>query len=248
MKKHLLPLLLLCFVLLPIRLSSQNRSAIIKYQGVINEKYVDSFVKALEADKDVSMHLKQEIAKYYQSAQPEIFYLHIQGLESYYYTDFSLKVEGEDNAGSLASNDDYYTNSKTGAIIKLNETIGNVLHTSEKYWEITDEVKMIGDYRCIQAIPVYKRYNEKTDTYYYKKRTKVWFTPDIPLSFGPAQYKGLPGLILQIEHRRYTLTAIHIDLNPDEADLKINRVDENERIISFQELIRRQKEMRKNRY
>ncbi|MEL4307250.1 GLPGLI family protein [Joostella sp. CR20] len=248
MNKHLLPLLLLCLTLLPIELCSQSRSAIIKYQGVINEKYVDSFVKALEADKDMSMHSKQRVTNFYRSAKPEEFYLHIQNHESYYFTDFSLKVEGEHNVGSLASNDYYYTNSKASTVIMQNETLGNVLFMPEKHWEITDEVKMIGDYRCVQAIPVYKRYNAMTDSYYYKKGAKVWFTPDIPLSFGPAQYKGLPGLILQIEHRRYTLTAIHIDLNPDEADLKINRVDENERIISFQEMINRQKEMRKNRY
>ncbi|MEL4307252.1 GLPGLI family protein [Joostella sp. CR20] len=248
MNKHLLPLLLLCLTLLPIELCSQSRSAIIKYQGVINEKYVDSFVTALKAKKNVSMHLKQEIANKYQNAMTDEFYLHIKDGESYYFEDETLKVNNINTKGSLAKRTPFYTNSKTNSIIQVTTSMGNVLFMPEKHWEITDGVKMIGDYRCVQAIPVYKRYNAMTDSYYYKKGAKVWFTPDIPLSFGPQEYKGLPGLILQIEHRRYTLTAIHVDLNPDEADLKINRVDENERIISFQELIRRQKEMRKNRY
>ncbi|MCG1035146.1 GLPGLI family protein [Polaribacter sp. DS7-9] len=42
----------------------------------------------------------------------------------------------------------------------------------------------------------------------------VWFTPIIPVSFGPKQYFGLPGLILELEEAAVIFKAKEITLNP----------------------------------
>ncbi len=66
------------FLILQMSLSfSQNKQAIITYQGEINQKYVDSFLLALENKKDVSMRVKHAVADSYYGALPEDFELQI---------------------------------------------------------------------------------------------------------------------------------------------------------------------------
>ncbi len=74
-------------------------------------------------------------------------------------------------------------------------------------WKLTTEKKKIGDYNCIKAIS--ENYNGR----YYE----AWFTTDIPISFGPYKFKGLPGLILEIYDRNKLIhiTATKIETVPN---------------------------------
>ena len=50
-----------------------------------------------------------------------------------------------------------------------------------------------------------------------KKRTIVaWYTPDVPVSNGPNNYGGLPGLILEVNDGDLTIVCSEIILNPKE--------------------------------
>ncbi len=73
-------------------------------------------------------------------------------------------------------------------------------------WEITQESKKIGSYTCFKAI--------KKDTLNSKRKTVAWFTPQIPVSFGPKEFNGLPGLILELKHPIISYRATKIKLNP----------------------------------
>jgi GLPGLI family protein len=55
-------------------------------------------------------------------------------------------------------------------------------------WEITQETKKILDLECIKAISKNKDY-----------LITVWFTKEIPVSAGPSNFFGLPGLVLWAE-------------------------------------------------
>jgi GLPGLI family protein len=46
----------------------------------------------------------------------------------------------------------------------------------------------------------------------------AWYTPQIPVSNGPAEYWGLPGLILEINSGRTTVLCTEIVLNPSEKE------------------------------
>lgn len=60
---------------------------------------------------------------------------------------------------------------------------------TEIQWNITeDSVKNILGYECIMA-----------ETDYHGRHWKAWFTPEIPLAFGPWKLRGLPGMILYAE-------------------------------------------------
>ena len=44
----------------------------------------------------------------------------------------------------------------------------------------------------------------------------AWYTPQIPVSNGPAEYWGLPGLVLEINAARTTILCSEIIMNPEE--------------------------------
>jgi GLPGLI family protein len=99
-------------------------------------------------------------------------------------------------------------------------------------WKMSDETKTILNHQC-----------RKATTMQYSKRTTMninngqmerkeiedtsniiaWFTTDIPVSAGPAEYQGqLPGLILEmdIHNGRQVFTALEISPKADLASIK----------------------------
>jgi GLPGLI family protein len=220
---------------------AQNQSGIITYKGEVNQKFVDSFLTAYEQEKR-PMAVKQRVVNAMRNAKPEEFMLHFKNDESYYYNKPDLEQEGS-NMGSRAGLTPYYTNSATDTIIEMTRSLGKIA-LKPLSWEITGKTKKIGNYTCRQAKTTEKHYSRQGN--YYYKEVVAWFTPEIPISFGPKYYKGLPGLILQIEDKEYTLTAIKINLNPSE-DVEIKRLKKNDKVITQEESNNRMKEMESDR-
>jgi len=232
---------ILFLFLFSLNLQAQHQTGIITYEGVVNEKFVDSFLTAYKLEKR-PMAVKQRVVDAMRNAKPEEFILNFQNNESYFYNIPDLEQEGF-NMGSRAGTIPYYTNSVTDTIIELNKHLGYIA-LEPVDWEITNKTKTIGDYKCYQAIVTEKLFSRQGN--YYYKDVVAWFTPEIPVSFGPKYYKGLPGLILQIEDKEYTLTAIKIKLNPSE-DIKIKRLEKNDNVITQEESYRRIKEVEGDR-
>jgi GLPGLI family protein len=93
-------------------------------------------------------------------------------------------------------------------------------------WELTGEAKNIGNYSCYKA--VYEKEEEDIqidmidgevkEEKVTKKRTLVaWYTPEVPISNGPSNYGGLPGLILEVNDGDQTIVCSEIVLNPKEV-------------------------------
>lgn len=63
-------------------------------------------------------------------------------------------------------------------------------------WVITNDSKEIDKYTCYRAttIKVVENSNGK-----HKVEIVAWFTPQLPYNFGPKEYNGLPGLILELK-------------------------------------------------
>ncbi|PRP67445.1 GLPGLI family protein [Nonlabens agnitus] len=112
-------------------------------------------------------------------------------------------------------------------------------------WQITGETRQIGNYTAIKATAVKK--NDALDMSAFRRRrddnkkkeedgeTKLtdmiekdenttvtaWFTPQIPVQHGPAEYGGLPGLILELNANNTTMLCTKIVLNPeDRSDIE----------------------------
>ena len=93
-------------------------------------------------------------------------------------------------------------------------------------WELTGETKNIGNYTCYKAayeieeddIIIDMIDGEVKEVKETIKRTIVaWYTPDVPVSNGPSNYGGLPGLILEVNDGDETIMCSEIVLNPKEV-------------------------------
>ena len=100
-------------------------------------------------------------------------------------------------------------------------------------WVMEKEQKMIGNYLCFKATA--KVPKPKTMTSVWRNTEKqndsikdssideseeeyltitAWYTPQIPVSHGPAQYGGLPGLILELTNDSTVMLCTKVVMNP----------------------------------
>jgi len=136
----------------------------------------------------------------------------------------------------------HYKNSQTKTSTKENEFSGkNFLIKDDLVtydWKMEQETKMIGENLCFKAttvieVPVRennfrfgRRNNNDTEKEEPKKEEKedvmeliivtAWYTQDIPVSHGPRDYWGLPGLILEIDAGQTKILCTKIVMNPNE--------------------------------
>ena len=76
-------------------------------------------------------------------------------------------------------------------------------------WKLDPTRKKIDEYVCMKATM-----NLEGDT------VTAWFAPELPVPAGPAEYYGLPGVVLAVERLGETvLLATSIDLTPPPAEL-----------------------------
>ncbi|MGY5847964.1 GLPGLI family protein [Salegentibacter sp. HM20] len=214
-------------------INAQINQAIIKYEGAINEKYVESFLNELK-EKDIPMSAKQGVIKMYENATPDHFFLNIDGDQSYYYLDKTLEsdLSAESyNVGSKAGTTAYFTNNSNDLIIEFSNALGNINHQALE-WELSQEKKNIIGFTCYRATSTEKLYSRQGHFYY--RDVVAWFAPEIPLNFGPKHYKGLPGLILEINRDEFTISATEINLSPEEEKVKIKGIG-NKKYISQEE-------------
>ena len=82
-------------------------------------------------------------------------------------------------------------------------------------WKLLPETKIIQGYTCYKAIHKTKRPIQTYD------EVIAWYAPGIPFSFGPAEYEGLPGLILELEQGVYRFSAENIKFSEKPKKIKI---------------------------
>ena len=132
--------------------------------------------------------------------------------------------------GSNGSNDVLYKNIAENRMSNKKELMGKVFLIRDKLvaydWELMGETKNIGNYTCYKAkfeieeedIQINMIDGEVKEEKVTKKRTLVaWYTPEVPVSNGPGDYGGLPGLILEVNDGNQTIVCSEIVLNPKEV-------------------------------
>ena len=104
-------------------------------------------------------------------------------------------------------------------------------------WELSGETKKVGNYTAQKAsftkIVDSKRFSTGMTEMENVKDTlqiTVWFTPEIPVSHGPENYFGLPGLILEVQNQGRTLICEKIELNPSADPVVIERPSKGKEI------------------
>ena len=184
-----------------------------------------------------------------------------------------------DSWGNNFSRGEQYKNVKDNALVQTQEFYGKKFLVKDKLsaieWKMGKETKQIGQYTCFKATATVpsseltwfnfswsdlqrpKANAKKADgttvetTTPEIKMTEVeaWYSPQIPVSHGPGEYWGLPGLILEVSADNTTMLCSKIVLNPGE-EIKIEAPDKGKETTKsdYQATIQKKMlEMRNNR-
>lgn len=101
-------------------------------------------------------------------------------------------------------------------------------------WKKTNETKQIGKYTCFKATTTV--FVETVSAGTIEEEVIAWFTPEIPIGFGPAGFGGLPGLIMEVEkgmaviyaHKVYLGTAKDKEINIPKRGIKVSEEEYRE--------------------
>jgi GLPGLI family protein len=87
-------------------------------------------------------------------------------------------------------------------------------------WQITSESKTIDQYECYKATYSFNYFSSRDK----KNQTRTiigWFAPSLPFAYGPKNFHGLPGLILELTENTITFLASKIELSESPIEIKI---------------------------
>ncbi|TXD54448.1 MULTISPECIES: GLPGLI family protein [unclassified Polaribacter] len=214
------------------------------------------------AKKDVAARLKNRLEKTY--------FLTFNNQESSFLEEEKIDaISGAtDSWGGYFSRGDHYKNIKEQKLVQSQEFYGKrFLVKDELYkidWTMGTETKKIGQYTCYRAkafvpakelnwfdfswgdlAPTTKKEGDTENL----TLVEAWYTPQIPVTQGPAEYWGLPGLILEVSVNNTTLLCIEVELNKDDkiaiqAPEKGKEITKKEYTLTVRE---KMLEMRSNR-
>lgn len=183
-----------------------------------------------------------------------------------------------DSWGNNFARGEQYKNVKQNGLVQTQEFYGKKFLVKDSLqqidWKMGKESKQIGQYMCFKAtasIPTSELSwysfswgdlrsaapEKKADSVNAApavpeiKMTEVeaWYSPQIPVSHGPAEYWGLPGLILEVSAGNTTILCAKIVMNPKEK-ITIEAPSKGKEITKkdYQETVQgKMLEMRNNR-
>lgn len=123
----------------------------------------------------------------------------------------------------MDENEVLYKNLPEHLIINEKETFGKrflIIDTlKNKDWKLENETKTIGNYICFKATYIKRIENSSNTKNGIRKEHIVtaWYTPQIPISNGPSEYDGLPGLILEVRDGEVSFLCTKIIINPNKS-------------------------------
>jgi GLPGLI family protein len=140
-----------------------------------------------------------------------------------------------DSWGSNFARGKQYKNISDNKLVQAQEFYGKRFLVKDQLlaidWELGSESKEVGGYTCFKATAVVPKEalewfnfswsdlpNPDDDSEKDIKLSQVeaWYTMQIPVQHGPAEFWGLPGLILEVSAENTTLLCSEIISNPKE--------------------------------
>ena len=200
--------------------------------------YRTSKKSTLKFGKDqegVTDKMQEELKKQLQKMNQKTFILEFDRKTSTYKEEVSLaspksKIGGVGvfvtSLGGSGNTSIYYKDIREKRFVNQTEIQGKRFLVKDKLpeinWELSSETKNIGTYTCYKAT-----YSKEVDnveisikdgeTVEDKSKetivTTAWYTPQVPVSNGPGNYQGLPGLILEVNDGKKTIVCAEIILN-----------------------------------
>lgn len=187
---------------------------------------------------EIGKQLEEQMNKAFEKT----YILTFNKAESLYEEQQKLDLPSKGSNGIMikmenSSDGKQYKNIKTKQLVSEEDFFGKEFLVTDSLtaydWKLESESKKIGVYNCFKAtytIPVTekdkaeyedfkkKQSNDKTSFFVMDepkdRLITVWYTPEIPVSNGPAEYWGLPGLILEASFDKTTILCSKIIVNP----------------------------------
>lgn len=203
--------ILIVFLLIFMRLSSQSKFNRIEYSYRVDNSFIDNEIISKQKGSDLrgTINFLNSSLKHGQGKL--FFYLDFNKTKSKYYMknilnrdhDKKMKLAIISNRGLQT----YFQNLADRKVIYRTKVFGDIFNVESELdslnWNLTRIEKNIGKYICYKAT-----------TNYRKKTIEAWFTPEIPFGFGPKGYGGLPGLILELKENNLIYYVQKINLSP----------------------------------
>lgn len=234
------------FIFIKINIFSQIKTGIVNYEvSTTNE----TFIERLKNNEKIPKDQKKYMINTLKNSKSINYKLHFNKINSIFFYENQLDIDGVSGFNYVAATfgkSTYFTNFKTKKTLKDSKYLeGKLIEQPIYKWNITTETKKIGNYVCFKATTIQKT---GRDGKVRKTNIVVWFTPDIPIGFGPKNYNGLPGLVIEANIGQITIRATKIELNPKNDKLKINTpkgkiITHKESELIFKEMLANQKEM-----
>jgi GLPGLI family protein len=199
--------------------------------------------------KQVMARMKNRLEKTYK--------LTFNKTESFFKEDEKLDAMSgaTDSWGKNFTQGAQYKNVKENTLVQDQEFYGKKFLVKDKLqkidWQMGTETKQIGNYTCFKAAALIpsdeltwfefswdklRSSEPQADSTGAIKAPEVkmtqvvaWYTPQIPVSHGPSEFWGLPGLILEVSADNKTMLCSKIVLNPKDR-LKIEAPDKGKEI------------------
>jgi GLPGLI family protein len=168
----------------------------------------------MESDSNITKQQKTDMLEQVINSSDMMFELIFNSNESLFYC-ISSNTNGNLTAISSGSFNSYYSNLKTNEKYRQNRNFSENLIVEEDFsWAISEEHKIIGDYKCFKATTsrIVNGRNGKM-----KREIVAWFAPEIKVPFGLQNLNGLPGLIIEFSIKNNStetiFKAVNITLN-----------------------------------
>ena len=188
---------------------------------------------------------KKQVAARMKNRLEKTYVLTFNKTESFFKEDEKLDAMSgaTDSWGKNVTQGDSYKNVKDNQLIQTQEFYGKKFLVKDKLqkieWKMGSETKQIGNYTCFKAMALIpsdelswynfswdklRRQEPQADSTGVVKEPEIkmtqveaWYTLQIPVSHGPSEYWGLPGLILEVSADNNTMLCSKIVINPKEV-------------------------------
>lgn len=216
-------------------------TTLIKAQDFQGKAYYESktTIKMDFSGRNIPEDRKKMIEERMKKAGEKSFILTFNRVESIYNEDEKLEQPGVGRGGMRwgmmggSGGEDYYKNVKEGSYAVKNDLFGKIFLVKDELpklqWKMMGETKKIGNYTAFKAVAkriikrpnmsaIFNRNQENKGEEYIEKEVEIvaWYSPEIPVNQGPAEYWGLPGLILEVSDDRTSILCSKLVLNPKE--------------------------------
>lgn len=188
-----------------------------------------------------------------EATKNALFILDFNNESSLFQIEKKLEIDGRNTRGAETlyggGKGLYYSNQSENYTVHQRDFGGELYLIEGEFtsvqWKLLKKSKKIENYTCYKAIGTKKFLSSKTGEI-TSREIEAWYSPEIPIPFGPIGYNNLPGLIFELKDRNAVYYLKSIEFNAkNKMDVskpkKGNKISE----AAFEYLGRNALEMRK---